>query len=116
MFPSVRVNFSGLRSDAAYQVYLDLLPVDEQRYRYAYHRSAWVVCSANTAEADSHNSVAGTDTYLHPDSPFTGHQLEHRTISFDRVKLTNSADPSAQRRGYVRLFFFYAISYYVNAT
>lgn len=47
MFPTVRVSFSGLvrpsKTNDFYAVLLDIVPVDSRRYRYAYHRSAWLV-------------------------------------------------------------------------
>lgn len=47
MFPTVRVSFSGLvrpsKPTDFYAVLLDIVPVDSRRYRYAYHRSAWLV-------------------------------------------------------------------------
>lgn len=47
MFPTVRVSFSGpLRYHQPaerYAVLLDIVPMDNRRYRYAYHRSNWLV-------------------------------------------------------------------------
>lgn len=47
MFPTVRVSFSGpLRYNQPsdrYAVLLDVIPMDNRRYRYAYHRSQWLV-------------------------------------------------------------------------
>ena len=51
MFPTVRVSFSGpLRfSQPAdrYAILMDIVPTDARRYRYAYHRSAWLVAGNN---------------------------------------------------------------------
>lgn len=43
MFPTIRVSFSGMDPDAKYIVLMDIVPVDNKRYRYAYHRSSWLV-------------------------------------------------------------------------
>jgi T-box protein 20 len=43
MFPTVRVSFTGLDPDTKYSVLMDIVPVDNKRYRYAYHRSSWLV-------------------------------------------------------------------------
>uniref|UniRef100_A0A1B6CDH3 T-box domain-containing protein n=1 Tax=Clastoptera arizonana TaxID=38151 RepID=A0A1B6CDH3_9HEMI len=83
MFPTVRVSFTGLRSDQRYAVLMDIVPVDSKRYRYAYHRSCWLV--AGKADPPSPCRL-----YIHPDSPFTGEQLRKQVVSFEKVKLTNN--------------------------
>lgn len=100
MFPTLRVSFSGSDLDprAEYCVLLDIVPVDRKRYRYAYHRSSWVVAG----KADSAHSHR---IYEHPDSPFTGEQLARQTVSFEKLKLTNnSADKSPE---HVRITTFF---------
>ncbi|XP_014253374.1 T-box transcription factor TBX20-like [Cimex lectularius] len=83
MFPTLRVSFSGLRPDQRYAVLMDIVPVDNKRYRYAYHRSSWLV-------AGKADPPAPCRLYLHPDSPFTGEQLRKQVVSFEKVKLTNN--------------------------
>ncbi|XP_015904151.1 T-box transcription factor TBX20-like isoform X1 [Parasteatoda tepidariorum] len=83
MFPTVRVSFSGAELHSKYLVYIDIVPVDNKRYRYAYHRSSWLV--AGKADPPSTPRL-----YLHPDSPFTGEQLKKQVVSFEKVKLTNN--------------------------
>ncbi|KAL1434185.1 hypothetical protein MTO96_011832 [Rhipicephalus appendiculatus] len=65
MFPTLRVSFNGLHPDGRYVVLLDIVPVDNKRYRYAYHRSSWLV--AGKADPPSPARL-----YAHPDCPFTG--------------------------------------------
>ncbi|PIK58688.1 putative T-box transcription factor TBX20 isoform X2, partial [Apostichopus japonicus] len=84
MFPALRVSFSGLDPKSRYIILLDILPVDNKRYRYAYHRSSWLV--AGKADPPIKNRL-----YLHPDSPYTGEHLSKQMISFEKVKLTNNA-------------------------
>lgn len=83
MFPTVRISFSGLQLDQRYAVLLDIVPVDAKRYRYAYHRSSWLVAGKADPPAPSR-------LYVHPDSPFTGDQLRKQVVSFEKVKLTNN--------------------------
>ncbi|RWS30381.1 T-box transcription factor TBX20-like protein [Leptotrombidium deliense] len=83
MFPTVRVSFSGIELDCRYIVLLDIVPVDNKRYRYAYHRSSWLV--AGKADPPSPARL-----YVHPDAPFSGDQLRKQVVSFEKVKLTNN--------------------------
>ncbi|XP_047483813.1 T-box transcription factor TBX20-like [Penaeus chinensis] len=83
MFPTVRVSFTGLKSEQRYAVLLDIVPVDNKRYRYAYHRSSWLV--AGKADPPPPYRL-----YAHPDSPYTGDQLKKQIVSFEKVKLTNN--------------------------
>ncbi|XP_022244666.1 uncharacterized protein LOC106461880, partial [Limulus polyphemus] len=85
MFPTVRVSFTGLNPNTKYAVLLDIVPVDNKRYRYAYHRSSWLV--AGKADPPSPARI-----YLHPDSPFTGDQLKKQVIT----KLKIDSNPFAK--------------------
>ena len=71
------------QSRIRYYVLLDVVPVDSKRYRYAYHRSSWLV-------AGKADPPAPARLYTHPDSPFTPDQLRKQVISFEKVKLTNN--------------------------
>ncbi|CAH8501787.1 unnamed protein product [Dicrocoelium dendriticum] len=93
MFPVIRVSFTGLQPDAKYSVLMDIVPVDAKRYRYAYHRSSWLM--AGKADPETH-----LRHYAHPDSPFTGDQLANQTVSFEKLKLTNNV---LDRHGYIIL-------------
>ncbi|KAL3859852.1 hypothetical protein ACJMK2_010041 [Sinanodonta woodiana] len=83
MFPTLRVSFSGLDQDTKYMVLMDIVPIDNKRYRYAYHRSSWLV-------AGKADPPLPTRFYVHPDSPFSGEQLQKQTVSFEKLKLTNN--------------------------
>ncbi|XP_053084142.1 T-box transcription factor TBX20 isoform X1 [Pangasianodon hypophthalmus] len=83
MFPTIRVSFSGVDPDSKYIVLMDIVPVDNKRYRYAYHRSSWLV-------AGKADPPLPARLYVHPDSPFTGEQLLKQMVSFEKVKLTNN--------------------------
>jgi len=96
MFPTLRVSFSGagLDDDSDYSILLDIVPVDAKRYRYAYHRSSWVVAG----KADP--AHAGRQVYRHPDSPLSGRQLAAQSLSFEKLKLTNN---NVDKNGHVRI-------------
>ncbi|XP_033102426.1 T-box transcription factor TBX20-like [Anneissia japonica] len=83
MFPTIRVSFSGLQPSCKYAVLLDVVSLDNKRYRYAYHRSSWLV--AGKADPPLPRRL-----YVHPDSPFTGEQLLKQIVSFEKLKLTNN--------------------------
>lgn len=88
MFPTVRCSFSGIDTvphhhEVRYLVMMDIVPVDNKRYRYAYHRSSWLV--AGKADPPSPARL-----YLHPDAPYSMEQLRKQVISFEKVKLTNN--------------------------
>ena len=92
MFPTVRVSFSNLEPEPGckYMVLLDIVPCDNKRYRYAYHRSAWLV-AGKADPAPPHR------LYAHPDGPFTADQLRKQVVSFEKVKITNNeTDNSGQ--------------------
>ena len=67
-----------------------LLYVFYFRYRYAYHRSSWLV-------AGKADPPPPKRQYLHPDSPFSIRGDQRLSVSFEKVKLTNNeADKSGQ--------------------
>lgn len=93
MFPTVRVSFSGLEPTARYAVLMDIVPLDKKRYRYAYHRSSWLV--AGKADPPPPRRLC-----VHPDGAFTGEQLMKQTVSFEKLKLTNNTqDKNGQVSG-----------------
>lgn len=90
MFPACRVSVTGLDPEARYLFLLDVVPVDGARYRWQGRR--WE--PSGKAEPRLPDRV-----YIHPDSPATGAHWMRQSVSFHRVKLTNSTlDP----HGHVR--------------
>uniref|UniRef100_A0A915Q300 T-box domain-containing protein n=1 Tax=Setaria digitata TaxID=48799 RepID=A0A915Q300_9BILA len=79
----MKLSISGCEPDVFYYVFLDVVPVDNRRYRYIYNKSSWL--TAGKAEPTPRNRL-----YMHPDSPFTGEQLCNQVISFEKAKLTNN--------------------------
>ncbi len=81
MFPVVKMSVSGLEPDAKYFIVMDMVPVDDNRYKF--HDSEWVV----TGKAEP--TMTGR-LYIHPDSPATGAVWEKQLISFQKLKITNN--------------------------
>uniref|UniRef100_A0AAY4EMA2 T-box domain-containing protein n=1 Tax=Denticeps clupeoides TaxID=299321 RepID=A0AAY4EMA2_9TELE len=83
MFPTFQVHISGMDPEAEYVLLMDFIPVDDKRYRYAFHSSSWLVAGRGDAAAPGR-------MHFHPDSPARGAQWMKQTVSFDRLKLTNN--------------------------
>uniref|UniRef100_A0AAR5Q496 T-box domain-containing protein n=1 Tax=Dendroctonus ponderosae TaxID=77166 RepID=A0AAR5Q496_DENPD len=83
MFPTFQVKLCGLDLHSEYMLMMDFVPVDDKRYRYAFHSSSWVV-------AGKADPVSPPRIHVHPDSPATGAQWMKQTVSFDKLKLTNN--------------------------
>jgi len=95
MFPSFKVNISGLNKKAKYAMLMDIIPADECRYKF--HNSKWVV--AGKADPEMPKRM-----FIHPDSPASGeHWMNKSGVSFHKVKLTNNVTDS---NGHVRAFAF----------
>ena len=107
MFPTVRISFSGLDPTARYAVCMDTVPVDNKRYRYAYHRSSWLV-------AGKADPPLPARLHVHPDSPYTGDQLMKQTVSFEKVKLTNNVlDKNGQVSYFICGIYVLNARYYI---
>ncbi|CAF1406298.1 unnamed protein product [Adineta steineri] len=81
LFPNLRVSVSELDPNTKYMILLDIVPMDDNRYKY--HESAWNI----SGKAEPH--IYGR-YYVHPDSPQTGSQWMKQSILFNKVKITNS--------------------------
>jgi T-box len=90
MFPTIRVCFSGLDPRSWYLVYVDIVPLDDKRYRYSYHKSRWVEAGSrielpHAAAEQPYTAAIYQGTWVR------GEQLNRQLVSFDRIKLTNNA-------------------------
>lgn len=83
MFPTFQVRVVGLDPQVHYMMMMDFVPVDDKRYRYAFHTSSWVV-------AGKADPISPPRIHVHPDSPANGATWMKQTISFDKLKLTNN--------------------------
>ena len=91
MFPEIRIRVLGLEMDERYIMVMDLVPYDDNRYKY--HENEWVVAG----KADP--PVQGR-LYIHPDSPGMGREWMNQAISFQKMKLTNN---NLDQNGYIIL-------------
>lgn len=62
MFPTFQVRVVGLDPQINYMMMMDFVPVDDKRYRYAFHTSSWVV-------AGKADPISPPRIHVHPDSP-----------------------------------------------
>ncbi|RVE53962.1 hypothetical protein evm_001365 [Chilo suppressalis] len=83
MFPALQARLAGLQPNADYLLLVDFVPLDDKRYRYAFHSSSWVV-------AGKADPVSPPRIHVHPDSPAPGSHWMRQLVSFDKLKLTNN--------------------------
>jgi len=83
MFPLLGVQLSGLEPDRIYHVAVDMVPVDQLRYRYIYQRSQWTI---NGSAADDDDMPSQTSVCQHPSVVTCRRQT---AVTFDKLKLTN---------------------------
>lgn len=81
MFPSLAVTISGLKPDAVYSLTLEILPVDNRRYKFV--DTEWV--PMGRVEKKQHHRE-----YDHPESPKSGRYWMEKPVTFKLVKLTNN--------------------------
>ena len=97
MFPPFKVKVSGLDKRAKYIMLMDVVAVDDCRYKF--HNSRWMV--AGKADPEMPKGM-----YIHPDSPSTGEQWMSKPISFHKLKLTNNI---SDKHGFVSVILLYNI-------
>ncbi|ROL53208.1 T-box transcription factor TBX1-A [Anabarilius grahami] len=73
MFPTFQVHISGMDPAAEYVLLMDFIPVDDKRYRYAFHSSSWLVAGRGDIAAPGR-------VHFHPDSPARGAQWIKQTM------------------------------------
>ena len=106
MFPTIRCSFSGFQDflfGQKFAIVLDVVACDNKRYRYAYHRSTWLV-AGKADPAPPHR------LYAHPDGPFTVDQLKKQVTSFEKVKITNNESDNTGQVIYCNLYSDLALS------
>ena len=87
MFPSFKVKVTGLEQHTNYVMLVDIVPVDENRYKF--HNGRWLI--AGKADPEIHPRM-----FIHPDSPCSGsHWMSRPHISFHKLKLTNNISDRA---------------------
>ncbi|XP_026195007.1 MAX dimerization protein MGA a isoform X3 [Anabas testudineus] len=81
MFPYCRFRISGLNPSRKYSLIMDILPLDNSRYKWT--GKSWQV--AGKAECHVKN-----EPFAHPESPSTGQHWMQNPVSFYKLKLTNN--------------------------
>lgn len=81
MFPPFKVRVDGLDKTAKYILLMDIVAVDDCRYKF--HNSRWTV--AGKADPEMPKRM-----YIHPDSPSRGEQWMSKPVAFHKLKLTNN--------------------------
>ena len=94
MFPPCKIKVSGLDKRAKYILLMDLVAVDDCRYKF--HNSRWMV--AGKADPEMPKRM-----YIHPDSPATGEQWMQKVVNFHKLKLSNNI---SDKSGYVSVRSF----------
>nr|XP_004557521.1 T-box transcription factor TBX2b [Maylandia zebra] len=81
MFPPFKVQVEGLNDTAKYILLMDIVAVDDCRYKF--HNSRWMM--AGKADPEMPKRM-----YIHPDSPSKGEQWMSKPVAFHKLKLTNN--------------------------
>ena len=81
MFPVIKINITGLDPQLKYVLIMDIVPVDDNRYKY--YNSEWIVAGKSEPQLPSR-------IYIHPDGSLLGAQWMRQTTSFQKLKLTNN--------------------------
>jgi len=94
MFPAIKFRISNLEPKSKYVLIMDIVPADDCRYKFS--RGSWLV--AGKADPPMPKRM-----FIHPDGPNTGNQWMSKSVSFNKLKVTNSAQ---DKSGFVRICFF----------
>ena len=90
MFPTLQYAFKGLELTRKYEVFVDLVLVEQTSWKF--QSGKWVSCGQSQvvshAAASSHSATG--KVYFHPDSPNTGEHWMKNEIIFSKLKLTNN--------------------------
>jgi len=115
MFPTLEFKVYGLKPEAMYNMYVDMVLVDVNHWKY--NSGQWIPSGQaeqcqKTSKLKKINilkfhSIILDHLYFHPDSPNTGaHWMRNEKISFAKLKLTNNKQLStSQRQNQVKFFF-----------
>ncbi|XP_067137330.1 T-box transcription factor TBX20-like [Centruroides vittatus] len=85
IFPSLKFDVFNLNPDAYYLLWMDIVPVDRHRYRYAFPNSRWTIAG----KCETHSDC---NLYIHPDGVAQGSHWMSQSVAFDKVKLTNNKE------------------------
>lgn len=90
MFPILQFQLFGLERDKKYNVFVDVIEVDQNIWKFQGNR--WMPCGSATNSNDekTESPKRSHGIYLHPDSPNTGEHWMKNEIGFSKIKLTNN--------------------------
>uniref|UniRef100_A0A3B4B5E0 T-box domain-containing protein n=1 Tax=Periophthalmus magnuspinnatus TaxID=409849 RepID=A0A3B4B5E0_9GOBI len=91
MFPPFKVRVTGLDKEAQYILLMDIVSVDDCRYKF--NNSRWTVSGKADPEMPKR-------MYIHPDSPSKGEHWMSKPVAFHKLKLTNN---TSDKHGFVSL-------------
>ncbi|MBN3308354.1 TBX6L factor, partial [Amia calva] len=80
MFPSCKVSLLGLNPKARYLLMMDMVPVDDSKYKW--NKDRWEM--SGVAEPHLPNRF-----FIHPESPALGEKWMQYPVSFHKLKLSN---------------------------
>ncbi|XP_059209138.1 MAX dimerization protein MGA a isoform X4 [Centropristis striata] len=81
MFPYCRFRVSGLQPSRKYTLILDIVPLDNTRYKWT---------GKNWQAAGKAERHVQSQPFAHPESPSTGQHWMQNPVSFYKLKLTNN--------------------------
>ena len=82
-----------MNPNAKYVVFMDLVLVNDHRYKFEYESSQWLVaCDEVTKKPEQ--------LYIHPESPNLGNVWMKAVVDFTKCKLTNNI---SDRNGHVSM-------------
>ena len=101
MFPPIKFQVSNLEPKTKYVLIMDIVPADDCRYKFS--RGVWLI--AGKADPPTPKRM-----FIHPDGPNTGNQWMSKTISFNKLKVSNNIQ---DKSGIVSCFNFDVFLYMV---
>lgn len=87
IFPGFRIKVEGMNTLQQYCIYLDAISMDGHRYKF--QDGEWMIAGKGEPQPPSRMS-------FHPDSPSLGSKWMKNTISFHKLKLSNSVSCRAK--------------------
>ena len=94
MFPPIKFQVSNLEPKTKYILIMDIVPADDCRYKFS--RGVWLI--AGKADPPTPKRM-----FIHPDGPNTGNQWMSKTISFNKLKVSNNIQ---DKSGIVSVYCF----------
>lgn len=99
LFPVIRLKLKGLESKTKYKISVDMIMVNNSRYKF--FNSKWHAEDEDEAVANRHSrkmdKIKVSANSIHPDSPLAGFEWMQKIVTFNKLKITNiPGNPSGQ--------------------